>query len=312
MAEFDEDSIYANLMRYYEKYSDQTIIIKFGGALASSTDSIFNIAQQAAFIRHNMDANVLVVNGGGQQIDQELSRRGIEPARDPNTGLRLTNRDVLDASDSALRHLNGHIVRVFNSVTNRVRALGMAGYDSRIAKAVAYDQESENYTGYTAQIDVDFINYLMHYGDVDTVPVLYSICENEKPYDRTDRRLNVNADDFAAKLAADLCARRLMLCTDTPGILDHNGNVISEIATDEIDRLIEDGTVRGGMREKLRQAGDAVKSMPKGGVALVDGFSKSSILREMLSDQGSGTLIRKQKKHECSDLVPPYKREPNI
>jgi acetylglutamate kinase len=174
----------------------------------------------------------------------------------------------------------------------------MAGYDSRIAKAVAYEKELENYTGYTAQIDVDFINYLMHYGDVDTVPVLYSICENEKPYDESETRLNVNADDFAAKLAADLCARRLMLCTDTPGILDHNGNVISEIATDEVDRLIEDGTVRDGMREKLLKAGKASKDMPKGGVALVDGFSRSGILREMLSEQGSGTLIRKAKQRE--------------
>lgn len=287
-----EDKLYLNLFNYYEKYRDQTIVIKFGGALASDHDAVASIAKQAIFIRHNMDATVVIVHGGGVQIDKELARRGIDPNKDPVTGLRITDAPTLSATDAALRALNGDIVRIFNNITNKVKAFGLAGYDASLIKALPHDPSRGEYTGYSANVDVEGITHFINNPQIDLIPIFYSVCENAEPKSN-ETRLNVNADDVASRVASDMKARRLILCGDVKGVSDKEGNLISDIEADQVDTLIENGTVVGGMKEKMRSAAEAAKKLPHGGVALVDGYSQTAVLKEMLSEEGSGTLIRK-------------------
>jgi acetylglutamate kinase len=287
----DLSGIYNNLRKFQQKYKDQTVVIKFGGALAEDDSIIRGIGQQASFLSYVIGAKVIVVHGGGRQIDNALKEKAIAVRKDPESGLRITDRPTLEASDAALRVLNGRIVRIFNQASQDMRALGMAGYDGRMVQA----EPIHHYTGQATGVDESLLRHLLaKKEEKPIIPVIYPICHHETE-EGDETRLNVNADDVASAIATQMGARRLILCSDIPGVLGKDKRLIDHLTTAEIDRLIDDGTVTGGMVAKLRAAGEAAKSMKQGGVVILDGRQDETILTELLYEKGVGTLIEKTK-----------------
>lgn len=254
------------------------LVLKFGGALAEDDAVIRSIAEQARTLRRG-GAGVVVVHGGGRQIDAALAQSGLTPQRDPSTGLRLTDRATLAVSDQALRTLNTHIKTLFREVAGA--GDGFAGYDGHLVSGRA----RAAFTGEPSRIDAMRVSVLARHG----LPIFYPVCSNEAAPPDGETRLNVNADDVAAALAAGLAADHLVLCSDIPGVLDHNGAVIPRLSVPEIELLIEDGVATGGMIAKLRGAARVAAEL-KGGVAIIDGRRPGAIL-SCLAGQGGGTLI---------------------
>jgi len=281
-------TIFNDILNFKDKYRHETIVIKFGGALAEDDDVIRNIARQAAFLSYNIDAHVVVVHGGGKQIDLALAEKGIEKKRDPKTDLRITDAATLDVSDAALRTLNGKITRLFHEASKDVQALGMAGYDGRIVEA----ESLHHFTGQVTDVSDRTLSHLVSMSNASVIPVIYPICHSKNSVDG-ESRLNVNADDVASAIATKLGARRLILCSDIPGVLDKDKNLVKSLSTNEIDHLINDGTVSGGMIAKLKAAGDAADALKGGGVVILDGRKENAILTELLYENGAGTLIHR-------------------
>jgi acetylglutamate kinase len=276
------------LIRHKEKYERETIVIKFGGELAKNESFLRSCGEQVSFLTSSIKANVIVVHGGGIQIDDLLKKEGIEPARDPVTSLRITDSQTLDVSDRALSTLGSHIVRSFMRASTDVSFISMAGYNARAITALPIS----HFTGEANIIHKQLFEQLFALDTQRTVPVIHPICWNEAASGE-ENRLNVNADHVAATIASHLGAKRLIMCTDVPGILDKEGKVIQGIATDKAEELILNGTVTGGMKPKLLAAVHAAERLPHGGVVILDGREDESILSELLTDDGIGTLIRR-------------------
>ncbi|MFA7275429.1 MAG: acetylglutamate kinase [Pseudobdellovibrionaceae bacterium] len=278
------------LITYKEKFKNSTIVIKFGGALAND-DTVIRIARQIDFLRTAIRAHVIVVHGGGLQIDKDLTAAGIPILRDERTGLRITDEQTLEATDKALRALNGRIVRLFNTAAAVDHcAIGLSGYDLKLIEATP-SGSPQSFTGHVTSVNCAALRKIIDIDPNVTVPIIYPICFNANARGN-EHRLNVNADDVAAHIAKECGASRLMLCSDIDGVLDKNGKLIPELTADEAYKLISDGTVAGGMIPKLSMAAKAAEAMQRGGVAIINGRSPDSILKEMLTPEGSGTLIR--------------------
>lgn len=283
---------FTDILKYKQEYKGRVVVLKLGGNLVADSQVIENVARQAAMLRHNLDIKTIIVHGGGSQIDQELQKLNIPVQKDKATGLRITDKKTLEVSDRVMRGLNGQVVNVFNKVAKDIRAIGMAGYDARAIQAVPLLTNSENYTGGPTLVDTQYFEHLFSYPD--SVPIIYPICYN--PEAKDDARMNVNADEVAGILAARLDAKRLMLCSDVLGVLNNEGQLISEIMIDEVDKLIDDEVVTGGMIQKLRTAANVAQMMQAGNVTIVDGQTEGAILAEVLSSKGSGTIIRRRPK----------------
>jgi acetylglutamate kinase len=280
-------AIYGDVARFSDQYEGRLIVIKFGGALAEDDNVVSSIGRQAVYLKHHMKANVIVVHGGGRQIDEALTQSGIQTRRD-REGLRITDLPALKISDASLRGLNGHIVSLFNAVSKNVSALGIAGYDGRAVLAHVLNE----YTGKPAGINREYLAHLLKYKDSDIIPVIYPICANTHPVNG-ETRLNVNADDVAATLAAEMGATRLILCSDIPGVLGKGKRLIRNLSTNKVDRLVDDEIVTDGMIPKLRAAVAAAENLDHGGVVILNGLIDGAILAELLSKKGTGTLIQK-------------------
>lgn len=280
------------IQKWQQVYEGKLVVVKFGGALAEDPIHVANIAKQIDYLQKFVRVRSIVVHGGGKQIDQDLKAAGIEITKDKATGLRVTDKKTLDISDRSLRALNGEIVRSFHTTCNEIVAVGCSGYDGKILTAEACSPELGGYTGHSPEVNGHYLNQLVRSAAPSLVPVLYPICWNAVAQDG-ESRLNVNADDVACALAEQMGAVRLILCADVPGVLDKEGRLISELSPFDVDRLIEEETVTGGMIAKLKSLGKAGEKMTKGGAVILDGRDPNAILAEILSDSGSGTLVRR-------------------
>lgn len=279
------------IQKWHQVYEGKLVVIKFGGALAENPEYVANIAKQADYLRRFVKVKSIIVHGGGKQIDKDLVAAGLEITRDQKTGLRITDQKTLDVSDNSLRALNGSIVRIFHKTCKELVAIGSAGYDGKILTAEACHPDLGGYTGHSPMVDSARLDCLIQCTEPPFAPIVYPICWNRQEQD--ERRLNVNADDVACALAVRMNAVRLIYCADVPGVLDKDGRLVSELSPFDVDKLIEEGTVTGGMITKLKSLGNASEKMADGGAVILDGRNPNAILAEILSDCGSGTLVRK-------------------
>jgi len=288
----DWASCLEQIQRWQQVYEGKLVVVKFGGALAEDPAYVSNIAKQVDYLQKFVRVKSIVVHGGGKQIDQDLTAAGVEITKDKTTGLRITDKRTLDISDRSLRALNGGIVRTFHATCREVIATGCAGYDGKILTAEACGPDLGGYTGHSPKGNGHFLEQLLQCASSPITPVVYPICWNAEAQDG-ESRLNVNADDVACALAVQMDAIRLILCADVPGVLDKEGRLISQLSPFDVDKLIEEGTVTGGMIAKLKSLGRAGERMTKGGAVILDGRDPNAILAEILSDSGSGTLVRR-------------------
>ena len=284
-------SVLSEALPYIQRLHHKTIVIKYGGNAMTDEKLKYGFAKDIVLLKQ-VGVNPVVVHGGGPQIGQLLERIGKESKF--INGMRVTDRETMDIVEMVLGGLvNKSIVNLINH--NGGNAVGLTGKDGGLIRARKMKIERAS-----PELNVPEIIDLGHVGEViginptivdildhgNFIPVIapIGVGEDQMSY-------NINADLVAGKLASVLGAEKLLLLTNTAGILDKEGKVLTGLKTADIDRLIADGTIQGGMLPKVNCALDAVKSGVKTS-HIIDGRVEHAVLLELLTDEGVGTLIK--------------------
>ncbi len=286
-------NVLTEALPYIQRFTNRTIVIKYGGN-AMIDDALKHEFARDVTLMKLVGMNPVVVHGGGPQIGKVLDELGIESRFE--SGMRVTDSRTMDVVQMVLGGLvNKEIVGLINEAGGR--AMGITGRDATLIRAKKMLIEKMG-----PDLDAPEIIDIGHVGDVeavdrsvidmlvasDIIPVVapIGVGEDGKSY-------NINADLVAGRLAEALHAEKLLLLTDVPGLKDADGKLISHIDAPEVDRLIADGVIQGGMLPKIECALRAVR----GGVntaQIIDGRVAHAVLLELLTDEGVGTMISGQ------------------
>ena len=272
---------------YIRQFHGQTVVIKYGGN-AMTEDALKQSFARDVVLMKLVGINPVIVHGGGPQIGELLEKLNIE-SRFVN-GMRVTDSATMDVVEMVLGGLvNQEIVSLLN--TNGGRAVGVTGKDGNLIQAQKLAMQpalnaSEiidiGHVGEITRVDTEILATLTESG---FIPVIAPIGVG------TDgQSFNINADIVAGKVAESLCAEKLLLLTNTPGILDGNGNTISEVSKAAVEQLIKDGVVTQGMLPKVQCALDAVAAGVHS-AQIIDGRVPHALLLEVFTDTGVGTQI---------------------
>ena len=271
---------------YIQALDQKTVVIKFGGNAMVDEPLKSSFAQDIVLLKQ-VGVNPVIVHGGGPQIGKLLEQIGKKS--EFIEGMRVTDHETMDVVEMVLGGLvNKQIVSLINS--HGGRAVGLTGKDgglinARKLKLAGTDAESPD-LGQVGEVDSIDPAVVKMLDDDDFIPVIAPIGVG-----RDGTSYNINADLVAAKLASVLGAEKLLLLTNTPGVLDTEGKLLTGITASETDQLIKQGTIHGGMLPKVNCALDAVKSGVKTS-QIIDGRVRHSVLLELLTDTGVGTLIK--------------------
>jgi len=271
---------------YIQALDQKTVVIKFGGNAMVDEPLKSSFAQDIVLLKQ-VGVNPVIVHGGGPQIGKLLEQIGKKS--EFIEGMRVTDHETMDVVEMVLGGLvNKQIVSLINS--HGGRAVGLTGKDgglinARKMKLAGADAESPD-LGQVGEVDSIDPAVVKMLDDDDFIPVIAPIGVG-----RDGTSYNINADLVAAKLASVLGAEKLLLLTNTQGVLDTEGKLLTGITAGETDRLIKQGIIHGGMLPKVNCALDAVKSGVKTS-QIIDGRVRHSVLLELLTDTGVGTLIK--------------------
>jgi acetylglutamate kinase len=274
-------------MPYIQRFFDKTIVVKYGGNAMTDPKLQDSFARDVVLLKL-VGMNPVVVHGGGPQINELLKKVGKQG--EFIQGMRVTDEETMDVVEMVLGKVNKDIVNLINK--HGGKAVGLTGQDGAFIRAEKMLLESKDepgkmldigQVGEITKIDPTIITFL---DSGDFIPVVAPI--GVAPDGET---LNINADLVAGKLAEVLKAEKLVLLTNTPGVLDKDGNLLSGLTPKNIDDLVADGTLSGGMLPKISSALDAARSGVKS-VHIIDGRVEHALLLEILTDEGVGTLIK--------------------
>jgi len=280
--------ILGEALPYIKRFFDKTIVIKYGGN--AMTDPLLKdcFARDVVLLRL-VGMNPVVVHGGGPQIEELLKRVGKQGTF--IQGMRVTDEETMDIVEMVLGgQVNKEIVNLINQ--HGGKAVGLTGQDGNFIRAKKLllpnkDKPEEmidiGSVGEITSIDPSLIAFL---DKGDFIPVIAPI--GVGPQGET---YNINADVVAGKIAEVLGAEKLVLLTNTPGVLNKAGELLTGVTPKDIDAMVEDGTLSGGMLPKIGSALDAARSGVKS-VHIIDGRVEHALLLEILTDQGVGTLIK--------------------
>jgi acetylglutamate kinase len=275
---------------YIQRFTGKTVVVKFGGNAMVDPQLHDSFARDVVLMKL-VGINPVVVHGGGPQIGALLKKLNIQT--EFIDGMRVTDAQTMDVVEMVL---GGSVNKEIVSSINRSggKAIGVTGKDGQLIRASklkvnrfspelgASEIIDIGHVGQVEQIDTEVLNVIL---DSHFIPVIAPIGVG-----RDGSSYNINADLVAGKLAEVLRAEKLMLLTNVAGLLDAEGNILTGLSTRQVDELIADGTITGGMLPKIACALDAVK----GGVAsahIVDGRVPHAVLLEIFTDEGVGTLI---------------------
>ncbi len=277
---------------FIQRYDKQTVVIKYGGHAMADESLAAGFAQDVVLLKH-LGIRPVVVHGGGPQIAKLLDRLGIQSRFED--GLRVTDSETMDAVEMVLSgSINKSIVRAINRAGGK--AVGLSGSDAGLLRAVKVQRTVRDPDSHLEKI-VD----LGHVGEPDGVDpsVLNALASSAEGFipvvapvgmGAEGERYNVNADTAAGALAEAIGASRLLLLTDVAGVKDKSGNMLREIARNDVAGLIKDGTAAGGMIPKLETAARAVNH-GVGAAVILDGRAPHALLMELFTEHGAGTLI---------------------
>ena len=277
----------AEALPYIRRFHGKTIVVKYGGNAMTDLALQKSFAHDVVLLKL-VGMNTGVVHGGGPQIEDMLKKLNIRS--EFIQGMRVTDEATLDVVEMVLSALNKDIVTLINQAGGK--AVGLTGQDGamvRARKMMLPDQQRPEQmldigrVGEIASIDPAVINALEAGG---FIPVVAPIGVGED-----GATFNINADLVAGKLAEVLRAEKLVLLTNTPGVLDKQGKLLTGLTPHGIDQLVADGTLSGGMLPKIASALDAARSGVKS-VHIIDGRVDHALLLEILTEEGVGTLIR--------------------
>jgi len=275
---------------YIQRFKGKTVVVKFGGN-AMVDEALKQSFARDIVLMKLVGMNPIVVHGGGPQIGQLLARLGKTTGF--VDGMRITDSETMDVVEMVLGGLvNKEIVNLINR--NGGKAVGLTGKDGDFIRAkkihlkksapevLASEIIDLGYVGEVTSIDPAVVDML---GRSDFIPVIAPIGVGDD-----GRSYNINADLVAGKIAEVLKAEKLILLTNTAGILDKQENLLTGLSIKDIDDLIEDGTISGGMIPKTRCATDALNGGVNS-VHIIDGRVEHAVLLELFTDQGVGTLL---------------------
>ena len=263
--------------RYLEKYNDEYIVIKCGGSVLVDKN-LFDIFIKDISVLNKLGFIPIIVHGGGKRISNKLNETGIKS--EFVKGLRVTNKETIEVVEEVLINFNKEIIEALQQ-----QACNSQTISSKQNNIITVVQESADlgFVGTPTEINKTIIDKIV---DEKKVPVIAPL-----GLDESNQTYNINADTAAGSIAKKIEARRLIIMSDVEGVLDDNNKLIPEINSQSIQDLINNETVTGGMIPKINNCLDVASNGVKG-VVIIDGRKNHSILFELLSDKGSGTLIR--------------------
>ncbi|WP_415271934.1 acetylglutamate kinase [Candidatus Pelagibacter sp. Uisw_121] len=263
--------------KYLEKYNDEFIIIKCGGSVLVDP-KLFKIFIEDVVVLNKLGFNPIIVHGGGKRINSKLSEVNIKS--NFINGLRVTDKDTINIVEDVLIEFNKEIVKALNKLACKAKRI-----TSKENNIITVVQENKDlgFVGTPTEINKEL---LIETIKVNEVPVVAPL-----GLDKNIQTFNINADTAAGSIAIELKARRLMIISDVEGVLDSEKKLISEINSKKANKLIDQEVISGGMIPKIKNCLDVASNGVKA-VVIIDGRKNHSILFELLSDKGSGTLIR--------------------
>ncbi len=278
---------------YIRRFNGKTVVIKYGGNAMSDENLKSSFARDVVLMKL-VGMNPVVVHGGGPQIGKLLERIGKESKF--VDGMRVTDSETMDVVEMVLGGLvNKEIVNLIN--THGGKAIGLSGKDGQLIRArkLVFSRNKPEleapeiidigHVGEVESIDISVVDMLIQ---GDFIPVIAPIGVG-----KDGQSYNINADLVASKMAQVLAAEKLIMLTNTPGLLNASGEVLTGLGLAEVEKLIDDGVIHGGMLPKINSALEAVQA-GVGSVQIIDGRVEHSVLLEVFTDQGIGTLIQGQ------------------
>ena len=266
------------IKKYVKKYLKEKIVIKCGGRILLDPELFNNFINDITILK-KLGLTPIVVHGGGPRIKKKLEKLNIKTKF--IMGLRVTDKKIIEVVEEVMADFNKEIVNALQKKECKAKSIMVSENN-----AIYVEQKNIElgYVGKPTKIDNKLINNLI---EENFIPVV-----SPMGLDQKKQTYNINADTAAGALATSLKSRRLMLMTDVEGVYNKSKKLISEIKADEAEKLIYDETISDGMIPKIRTCINAVNNGVRG-VVVIDGRKPHSILFELFSDKGSGTLIRK-------------------
>ena len=263
--------------KYLDKYNDEFIVIKCGGSVLIDPN-LFNIFIQDVAVLKKLGLSPIIVHGGGKRINNKLGELSIKS--NFIKGLRITDDKTINIVEDTLVEFNKEIVNALKDLSCEAK-----GITSKEYNIISVKPESEDlgFVGIPNKIKTDVLNEIIKENQVPVVAPL-GINENRQTF-------NINADTAAGAIAKELNARRLLIISDVEGVLDKNKKLITEINSKKAKEMINNDIISGGMIPKINNCLDVASNGVKG-VVIIDGRKPHSILFELFSDKGAGTLIR--------------------
>ncbi|MFL2903188.1 MAG: acetylglutamate kinase [Candidatus Pelagibacter sp.] len=264
--------------RYLDKYNDEYIVIKCGGSVLVDKN-LFDIFIKDIVTLNKIGFIPIIVHGGGKRINNKLNKLKIQS--NFINGLRVTRQETIDVVEQVLIEFNKEIIESLKQQSCNSQTINSK--ENNIITAIQENTEL-GFVGKPTKINKAIIDKIVNEKKVPVIAPL-GLDDNNQTY-------NINADTAAGSIAKEIKARRLIIISDVEGVLDNNKKLIPEINSNSIKDLIDNETITGGMIPKINNCLDVASNGVKG-VVIIDGRKNHSILFELLSDKGSGTLIRK-------------------
>lgn len=288
----DQARILSEALPHMQRYDEETVVIKYGGH-AMGEEHLARIFARDIVLLEQTAINPVVVHGGGPQIAAMLKRLGIKS--EFAGGLRITDAATIEIVEMVLAgSINKQIVAHINEAGGK--AVGLCGKDGNLVTARKVTRQVVDpqtgaekvvdlgFVGEPEKVDVMVLNQML---GRELIPVLAPLATSA-----TGETYNVNADTFAGAIAGALKAKRLLLLTDVPGVLDKSKQLIEELSVADARKLIADGTISGGMIPKVETCIYALEQGVEG-VVIIDGKVEHAVLLELFTDHGAGTLIHR-------------------
>jgi acetylglutamate kinase len=284
--------VLSEALPHMQRYDEEIVVVKYGGHAMGEEEMAKSFARDIVLMEQTA-INPVVVHGGGPQIGGMLKRLGIKS--EFADGLRITDAATIEVVEMVLAgSINKQIVGFINAAGGK--AVGLSGKDGDMVKARKLSRHvSDPGSNIEKMVDLGFVGepekvdttVLKQILGGDLIPVLAPLATSNN-----GTTFNVNADTFAGYIAGALKAKRLLLLTDVPGVLDKNKKLIPDMSVNDVRNLIADGTISGGMIPKVETCITALEQGVEG-VVILDGRVPHAVLLELLTDHGAGTLIKR-------------------
>ena len=269
---------FEEVKKYLDKYNKEYIVIKCGGSVLVDP-KLFKIFIEDVAVLKKLGFNPIVIHGGGKRINNKLGELNIKS--DFINGLRVTDKNTINIVEDVLIEFNKEIVNALKNQSCETRRITSKEYNIITVKP---ESDKLGFVGSPTHIKTNILKEIIK---VNEIPVVAPL-----GLDENNQTFNINADTAAGAIAKKLKARRLLIVSDVEGVLDKNKNLIPEINSSKANEMINNNVISEGMIPKINNCIDVAKNGVKG-VVIIDGRRPHSILFELLSDKGAGTLIRK-------------------